>query len=48
MIVISSRDDADLARKLSESGLYKSDLRKTVQPDSQETTFTLNLRSLLP
>jgi len=48
VIVISSRDDADLARKLSESGLYKSDLRKTVQPDSQETTFTLNLRSLLP
>ena len=46
--VISSRDDADLARNLSESKLYRSDLRKSVQPDNQETIFTLDLRSLLP
>ena len=46
--IVSTHDDPNLARILLGSPLYTSDLRKTVQPESQETTFNVTLRSLRP
>ena len=46
--IVSTHDDPNLPRILLGSSLYTSDLRKTVQPDSQETTFNVTLRSIQP
>jgi len=48
LVIVSTHDDPNLPRILLGSKLYQSDLRKTVQPDSQVTTFNVTLRSLLP
>ncbi len=48
LVIVSTHDDPNLPRILLGSKLYQSDLRKTVQPDSRETTFNVTLRSLLP
>ena len=42
----SSVDDGNLPRILMESELYQADLRKSVQPDTKQTTFIVTLQGV--
>ena len=42
----STMDDSNLPRILMESKLYQADLRKTVQPDTKQTTYIVTLRGV--